>query len=114
MTLARLQELLVRASCAEDPAASLARARDDRALTESERSWLEGVDLDGVRLTGLLVKKLRFESILRGDPELRRRFERDAAAFVHSFEAYLRAEPRRAVFPAEEAARFSEFLGEDA
>ena len=112
MTLARLQEVLIVALGTEDPVAALASARGDRSLTSVERDQLAGVDPDGLRLTALLVKKLRFESILRGDPELRRRFDRDPHGFAGTFEDYLRAEPRRAVFPVEEAARFRAFLGD--
>lgn len=111
MSLARLQQVVVEALAADDPKATLAlaRARPDQALTAAERALLAGVDDDGLRLTALLVKKLRFEAILRGDPETRRRFERDPAGVARTFERYLRAEPRRALFPAEEAERFRAF-----
>ena len=112
MTLARLQEVLIVALGTDDPVAALASARGDRSLTSVERDQLAGVDPDGLRLTALLVKKLRFESILRGDAELRRRFDRDPDGFAKAFDDYLHAEPRRAVFPVEEAARFRAFVGD--
>lgn len=112
MTLAHLQQRLVAALSAQDPIAALAAAREDGTLTSTEREHLAGVDPDGLLLTALLVKKLRFESLLRGDPDLRHRFDRDPDGFASAFEDYVGARPRRAVFPSEEAARFRSFLGD--
>ena len=110
MTLARLQHVLVNVLGVADPVAALADASGDVTLSADERQHLADIDLDGLRLTALLVKKLRFESILAGDAELRRRYERDPDGLTHAFEGYLLVEPRRAVFPAAEAERFRAFL----
>ena len=60
-------------------------------------------------MTALLVQKLRFERILRGDPELRRAFDDDPESFARQLQRYLRAVPARALFPTEEAHAFREF-----
>ena len=125
MTLARLPEVLVECLLAEEPeeALRLARGGEDKTgaltgedrqgtgtLSDSERDHLARLDPDGLRLTALLIQKLRFERILRGDPDLRRRFEEDPEGFTRGFQRYLRATPPRAVFPAEEAEQFRAFL----
>ena len=69
----------------------------------------EGVDPDGFELTRLIVKKLRFELIVRGDSDLEAWFDRDPAAFTAAFKAYDRAEPPRSWFPREEAEKFREW-----
>ncbi|HKS16637.1 MAG TPA: hypothetical protein VJU16_04940 [Planctomycetota bacterium] len=70
---------------------------------------LEGVDADGLELTRLIVKKLRFELIVRGDSKLEEWFDRDPAAFTAAFKAYDRVIPPRSWFPREEADRFREW-----
>ena len=67
---------------------------------------LEGVDPDGLELTRLIVKKLRFELIARGASDLYAWFDRDPAAFTTAFKAYDRAVPPRSWFPREEAESF--------
>ena len=67
---------------------------------------LEGVDPDGLQLTRLIVKKLRFELIVRGDALLDAWFDRDPAAFTAAFKAYDLAVPPRSWFPREEAESF--------
>ena len=75
-----------------------------RALLDGEP--LEGVDQDGLELTRLIVKKLRFELIVRGDSRLEAWFDRDPAAFTTAFKAYDRVVPPRSWFPREEAESF--------
>jgi hypothetical protein len=67
---------------------------------------LEGVDPDGLELTRLIVKKLRFELIVRGDALLDAWFDRDPAAFTAAFKDYDCAVPPRSWFPREEAESF--------
>jgi len=65
-----------------------------------------GVDPDGLELTRLVVKKLRFELIVRGDAEMDRWFDRDPAAFTEAFRKYdLEVAPRE-WFPRQEAESF--------
>ncbi len=105
--LAALQQVLVDCCVADDPVATLGRLRQEHPELSP---WLEHVDPDGLLLTSLLVKKLRFERILRGDPNLAARFQKDPQAFTLAFRNYLNAVPPTSVFPAEEARAFREFL----
>ncbi len=102
-----LQKVLVDCCVADDPVAALGVARKDHPELEP---WLGHVDPEGLQLTSLLVKKLRFERILAGDPELRGKFQEDPQTFTIRFREYLLAVPPTAVFPQEEAASFREFL----
>jgi hypothetical protein len=103
------QQLLVRACCAADPVAFLAAqlARADLPLDAPGRAMLAALDADGLRLTRLLVHKLRFERLLRGDAAVRAAFAADPAAVTARFGDYAGAVPPTAVFPAEEAALFA-------
>ena len=78
------------------------------------RSVLETIDPDGLRLTALLIRKLRFERIVRGDPDLAAWFEDDPPGFTRVFRDYLASQPPDRVFPEEEAERFRRFLGRTA
>lgn len=106
--LVTLQRLLIAACLSEDPPAALREAlRDPRNdLTDAERAALARVGDDGLRLSSLLIKKLRFERLLAGDPGLIAEFEQDPAAFTARFRRYIREVPPTAVFPEEEAERY--------
>lgn len=83
--------------------AAALRARDPvRAMRVIHRD----VDADGVRMTALLVARLRFERLLRGSPVAEASFDRDPAAFARDFRRYHREVPPRAFFPRDEAALF--------
>ena len=105
--LSELQGVLVSCCVAEDPAATLAVARASHPELEP---FLETVDIEGLRLTALLIRKLRFERIVRGDPDLAAKFEADPSGFTSIFREYLVEEPPDSVFPEEEAERFRRFL----
>ena len=75
-----------------------------RALAEGTAP--PGIDPDTFRLTVLIVQKLRFELILRGDGDLEAWFDRDAESFTRAFQRYLAEVPAREHFPAREAPRF--------
>jgi hypothetical protein len=111
--LSELQRVLLTACLQREPAPWLLAMleRGDLALTAAERELLAalGNSADGMRLTRLLVEKLRLERLLRGDPELAAAFVRDEAAFVARFRRYCDAVPPTAVFPSEEAAAFAAF-----
>ena len=74
-----------------------------------EGAPLEGVDPDGLELTRLIVKKLRFELIVRGDSKLEAWFDRDPESFTAAFKAYDALVPPRSWFPREEAEKFREW-----
>jgi hypothetical protein len=71
------------------------------------RSLHPGADGDGVRMTALLVAKLRFERLLRGAPEAEAWFDRDPADFARAFRRYHAEVPPSAFFPGEEARLFA-------
>jgi hypothetical protein len=108
-----LQQLLLDACTQREPgpwlAAQLTRA--DLALSADERALLQQVStqVDGLRVTRLLVQKLRLERLLRGDPGAAASFVADQAAFVQRFRRYCELVPPTAVFPSEEAALFRHF-----
>lgn len=106
--LADLQRLLLRALCEPDPVAALraALARADCPLAAEERAWLGHAADDGLRLTRMLVRKLRLQRLLRSDPAAFAALAADPVAFAERFVAYDAAVPPRAVTPAEEAAAF--------
>ncbi len=97
-----LQRALVRALTSADPIAALRRAR----LSQADRALLRHADDDGVRLTGLIVQKLRFERICRGDDRMEAWFERDGKSFVQAFKRYNKEVPPREFFPRAEAGAF--------
>ena len=99
-----LQRVLARAFTSNAPFDVL---RDEGAsLSEEERAWIAAFVPDAVRLTGFIVRKLRFERICRGDTRAEAWFERDPAAFVAAFKAYNAELLPTAIFPREEAEAF--------
>jgi hypothetical protein len=109
---AALERLLARAMVAADPVAVLQRASRRRSLPGELRALLAKVDADGVRLTALLVARLRFERLLRGSPEAEALFEADPQAFAELFRRYHERTPLTAFFPQAEAELFRGFLAE--
>jgi hypothetical protein len=97
---------IARVLLAADPARALAAAARDRRLPPALRRAFAAADVDGVRLSALLVARLRFERLLRGDPAAERWFEEDPAGFAAAFRAYHAAVAPSAFFPAAEAALF--------
>jgi hypothetical protein len=73
----------------------------------------EGVDADGLELSRLIVKKLRFELIVRGDTEMEAWFDRDPEGFTTAFKAYDVLVPPRSWFPREEAEKFRAWCAEN-
>ena len=109
--LSCVQELLVIACAQRDPHGFLQREveRTDLPLTAAERAALRAVDADGLRITRLLVQKLRLQRLLAADAGASGRMAQDPAAFLAVFAAYAAAVPATAVFPSEEAAAFRAF-----
>ncbi|MGK3988670.1 hypothetical protein WME99_36840 [Sorangium sp. So ce136] len=97
---------MARAMTAADPVAALRAAAADPALPAALRRALRGADEDGVRMSALLVARLRFERLLRGSPEAEAWFDRDPAAFSEAFRRYNAEVPPAAFFPAGEARLF--------
>ena len=104
--LERYEALMARALGALDPWASLQEALADQSLPADLRAALAGVDEDGLRVSGLLVAKLRFERLVNGSSELARWFEEDAQGFTAAFRRYHAGVPSTALFPSDEVASF--------
>ncbi len=102
--LSELQAALARALTSDRPVETL-RA-EAAALGPEDRALLEGLDPDRFLLTGLIVRKLRFERICRGDKTAEAWFGRDPAGFTESFRAYNREVPSTEFFPRQEALAF--------
>ncbi|WP_437590221.1 hypothetical protein [Sorangium sp. So ce1000] len=107
---ARYEELVARAMTAEDPVAALRAAAEDPALPPALRRALLGADEDGVRMSALLVARLRFERLLRGSPEAEAWFDRDPAEFSAAFRRYHAEVPPTAFFPPGEARLFRRWI----
>jgi hypothetical protein len=93
MRLADYESRLAAALRAADPVAAV-------------RAFAPDADADGVRLTALLVARLRFERLLRGSRAADAWFSADAEGFARAFAAYHRAVAPRAFFPRQEAWQF--------
>ncbi|MCA8971373.1 MAG: DUF692 family protein [Planctomycetes bacterium] len=81
-----------------------------RTLSDDSLGALATMDSDGFAVTGLVVRKLRFERLYRACDEARRAFDTDPGAFVEMFESYERQVPATAWFPEEEAVLFEHWL----
>jgi hypothetical protein len=98
--LREVQGILVRALLENDPAEALSRlAAEARGLTAEEQAWLARIDPEGLRLTGLMVRKLRFERLTRSDRRLEALFLERPEDFMSLFGAYTAEIPPTAYFP---------------
>ena len=99
-----LQRAMARALTSDKPVEAL--QAEAASLDPEDRAWLEGLDPDRFLLTSLIVRKLRFERICRGDSKAEDWFERDPAKFTEAFRAYNREVPSTEFFPRQEAVAF--------
>jgi hypothetical protein len=106
MSLEQLQRAMADALRAEDPVAATRTLAEAPGLDAALRSALLAADPDGLRLTALLVAKLRFERVIRGSSAAGDWFDRDPAAFSAAFRRYHAEVPPEAIFPAAEAKSF--------
>lgn len=104
--LERLQRAMADALCAPDPVAATRALAEAPELDEATRAALRAADPDGLRLTALLVAKLRFERVIRGSSAAGDWFDADPAAFSAAFRRYHGEVPPSAHFPSAEAASF--------
>jgi len=104
-----MQSLLLRALQQPEPRGFLQSEveRPEHALAPDERSMLASITDDGLRLTRLIVRKLRIERLLRGDAAVAALCRTDPAEFARLFAMYEAATPPRAYFPADEAQQFA-------
>lgn len=108
--LERFEELLARALLAADPWKELQAAISAPSTPQAVREALGKIDEDGLRITGLLVAKLRFERLMNGSRRAAEWFETDPAEFTEAFRGYHVAVAPRDVFPSLEARRFEHWL----
>lgn len=106
--LIELQRVLQAALASDTPLDTLREAA--RGLSAEAKAVLERVDPEGFVVGSLLVRKLRFERICRGDTAMERWFDRDPGGFTELFRVYNREVPPREFFPQPEAAAFRDFL----
>jgi hypothetical protein len=104
------EESYAAALLAPDPVRALRALARDPALPAETRRRLRAADPDGVRLSALLVARLRFERLLRGSSAAERWYDEDASAFTDAFRRYHHAVPPTAFFPKDEAALWERFL----
>jgi hypothetical protein len=104
------EEALLRILTSEDPFRELGKAVGDDSLPPALLQALAAVDPDGLRLSALLVARLRFERLLRGFPVAERWFDEDPQDFTATFARYHAEVPLAAFFPAEEALLFQKWL----
>ncbi len=67
------------------------------------------IDADGLRLTRMLIRKLRLQRIVRGDASASAFMARDPAGFAQCFARYDQEVPWSYVFPRDEAAAFRRY-----
>ena len=99
-----LQTLLIRALNDKDPVGYI--RRELSKLSESDRKLLESADDEGILLSGLIVRKLRFERLCRGDQRLESWFDSEPEQFTAAFRAYNQAVSPTEYFPRDEAIAF--------
>lgn len=102
--LARFERLVAQALTSADPVAAFAAAAADPKLAEELRSALGKADARGIRITALIVARLRFERLMHGSQEAADWFASDPAGFTRAFKTYERAVPPTAADPWAEAA----------
>ncbi|HTF88406.1 MAG TPA: hypothetical protein VK843_08355 [Planctomycetota bacterium] len=101
-----LERVLADALTSADPAQFVQRAAQDPRNAAATRAALQSIDLDGLRISALIVVKLRFERLLQGSQNAADWFETDPRGFAAAFKRYHLEIAQRAATPVEEAAKF--------
>lgn len=99
-----LQLALARALTSNEPVETL--KREAARLSGPDRALIQSVDPEQFLLSSLLVRKLRFERICRGDPRCEAWFGSDPEGFTKAFQAYNAEIPPAEFFPQPEALAF--------
>lgn len=102
-----LQRVLARALTSNTPLETL--KEEAAGLPAEERALLDGMGAERFLLTSLLVRKLRFERICRGDTKAEEWFAHDPERFTEAFKAYNAEVPSTEFFPRLEAIAFREW-----
>ena len=104
--------LMAAALRAVDPLAAVRAAARDPRLDAQQRALLSGIDENGLRMSALLVARLRFERLLQGSSRAGAWYEDDAPAFVEAFRRYHAEVPPRGWQPADEGRAFEAWLAQ--
>ena len=99
-----VQRVLARALASNEPLETL--EREAGALSGEDRAAIDALDSEHFLLSSLLVRKLRFERICRGDTKSEEWFGRDPEGFTKAFQAYNAEVPPVEFFPRPEALAF--------
>jgi hypothetical protein len=83
------------------------------ALDAEEREMLEPIDRDGLRMSALLVARLRFERLMHGSGRAGAWFEFDPRSFAQAFKRYHACVPPLSTFPLDEARAFEAWITSD-
>ena len=110
--LAAYERVFARAFASRAAAAVLRAARADESVPRELRDALARIDETGVRLTSLIVTRVRFERLLHGSARAVRWFEDDPSAFAAAFKRYQDEVAPTAAFPPDEARAFDAWVGE--
>ena len=84
--LVLFQRLVADALLLGDPVGALRAARDK--LPPDLSAAIDAADPDGVRMTALMIARLRFERLMQGSRRAADRFEKDPAGFAEAFRRY--------------------------
>jgi hypothetical protein len=103
------ERALAKALVAADPVAALRRAAEAGDLPPGWTERVGSPDEDGLRLTALLVAKLRFERLMRGSRRAEDWFDHDPAGFAEAFRRYHAEVLPTEFMPAGEARLFAEW-----
>jgi hypothetical protein len=85
---ARLERLVADALTSADPLAGFERAARDPELPAELRAALQRASPLGIRLSALIVARLRFERLVQGSVAAAEWFARDPAGFTEAFRRY--------------------------
>ncbi|MCC6877351.1 MAG: hypothetical protein IT378_23800 [Sandaracinaceae bacterium] len=107
MSYLLFEHLYADALRAEDPVEALWQASLRPELSAELRAAMQSVDPDGLRMTALLVAKLRFERLIRGSAEADAFWGARPAELTVVFRRYHHEVPMTAFFPPDEAACFA-------
>lgn len=108
----RFEALIAEAMRAPDPALALSELRADPRVPVALQTCLDAIDLDGARISALLIARLRFERLLHGSVRAQEWFDGDGEAFANAFRVYHQTVKPEAALPSAEARLFEEWLQE--
>jgi hypothetical protein len=104
--LARFEEIVSVALTSADAFAEFERAARDPTLPQWMGDALRSARPDGVRISELLVAKLRFERLVQGSLHAAEWFERDPRSFTAAFKRYHSNVPPSASLAGDEGRAF--------